>query len=543
MFERNLGDLGENLLRTWCSQVGIDATPPEKDRKGWDFLLELPLEVDESIPLDHQPSRLRCWVQVKSTDKRNKKIPIKLSNWESLAKDHVEPAFFLNCEFDKQTDCQRAFLVHVGEMHIWRVLMELRKLGTKNYKRKNRVHRSLIYDEINKLASLDGNGLVEAIKKHVPNMSDYVVHKKNLIEKLGYEGRGRVMNVTFDLPDNQQIDPIEHFINLSLGLIPHVETTRVELKDMRFGIEAPELTQVFDKKGFLTVPDLKPVEKGMLVFQTEDFSKQARLEADIYIPKGFDPELIKNHEKVRFASPFCDLIVRESHGELSLKWPEINEKYKLKELFSIAQIFILLEKAKNEKLNITSEILFRDKVIKGAGLTGLSAYPDEVIRQAFFIEVAWKVAKHFEIQETATVSIVELLNQNLLPTVYEILNKEKVKFQAKYWLAKDESHNNREIYIPNVLPIALGEYILCFLLVVAGQPKPTSIKTDQANEWHFYSEDANLIETRLLWKRDIKKLDIFVKSLLERAIARKSEEAILVLTDESRELLNLPESR
>lgn len=204
-------------------------------------------------------------------------------------------------------------------------------------------------------------------------------------------------------------------------------------------------------------------------------------------------------------------------------------------------MFLLLEKAKNKQLAIHSEILFRDKKIEGSALSGEFIYPNEVILEAQLIEIAWIVSRHFDIQENVVVPIKELLDQKLLPIAYEILNNEKVKFQAKYWLEKNESHESREIYTPNVLPVELGEYILCFSLVVIGQPKPTSVKTDQANEWHFYSEGVDLIETRLLWKRDIKKLDKFIKSLLERAIARKPEESILVLTDESRELLNLPE--
>lgn len=130
MDERNVGDIGEDFLRTCCSQKRIDVTPPGKDRNGWDFLLEFPPSHDESVPLDLQDSRLRCWVQVKATDNRKKRIPIKLSNWVNLAKNNFEPAFFLICELDKQISCQRAYLVHVEKMYIRRVLMKLRELGT-----------------------------------------------------------------------------------------------------------------------------------------------------------------------------------------------------------------------------------------------------------------------------------------------------------------------------------------------------------------------------------------------------------------------------
>lgn len=177
-------------------------------------------------------------------------------------------------------------------------------------------------------------------------MEDYITQKRGLIEKLGYEDGGHIINVTFELPDSQQFDPIDHLINLSLGIIPHVETTRVEIKDMRFGIEAPELTRVFDQTGFLEVVDLKPDERGALVFYTEDFSKEVRLEADIYAPKGFAPELIDGRIKVRYATPFCDLIISENQGKFNIKWPDANKQFKLKDLFAIAQLFFAFKKGK-----------------------------------------------------------------------------------------------------------------------------------------------------------------------------------------------------
>lgn len=540
MSKRNLGDLGENLLRVWCSEIGIDATPPEKDRNGWDFLLEFPREHEDSVPLDHQASRLRCWVQVKSTDKQNKTIRVKLSNWINLAKDNFEPAFFLICEFDKQTNCQRAFLVHIGESYIRRVLMELRKLGAKNHQRANQVRLPIVYNEKDRLSTLDGNGLAEAIKKHVESMENYILWKRNLIEKLGYEDGGRVMNVTFELPDNRQIDPIDHFVNLSLGIIPHVETTRVEINDMRFGIEAPELTRVFDQKGFLEVVDLKPDEHGALVFYTEDFSKEVRLEADIYAPKGFAPELIDGHIKVRYATPFCDLIISENEGKFNIRWPDVNKQFKLKELFLVAQLFLLLKKAKDEQLNIVSEVTFRDKKLKGSGISSdfKFEYSDEMAQQAHLIEAAWGIGKHFDVQETLLVSVAELLQQNLLVIVSRILCREKMSFQAKYWLGNTETHESRDIFIPHVFHIVLGEYVMCFLVAASGRSRMSSKKFEDANEWRFYTEDVDLIETRLLVRKEVEKFEDITRYLLNLGIAKSPEQAVVILPDDAKELLN-----
>ncbi len=100
---RNLGDLGEFTLGQWCSQVGITPNPVQKDKTGWDGLLEFPLFHDLSfnphVPLDRGLDPLRCFVQVKSTDKRPGKWKVKLSNLSLFALNPY-PAFLLVFEFE-----------------------------------------------------------------------------------------------------------------------------------------------------------------------------------------------------------------------------------------------------------------------------------------------------------------------------------------------------------------------------------------------------------------------------------------------------------
>ena len=126
---RNLGEMGERTLGLWASQVGISANKSDPDKTGWDFFLELPLELDASetvtVPLDKVARSIQCLVQVKSTDRQPKQRQVKLSNWQKMVMSPL-PAFFLVLEFDGKDRCQRAYLVHVGAEHIRRVLKRLR---------------------------------------------------------------------------------------------------------------------------------------------------------------------------------------------------------------------------------------------------------------------------------------------------------------------------------------------------------------------------------------------------------------------------------
>jgi hypothetical protein len=36
----DIGNIGQKLFSAWCSQVGIIATPPDEDKRGWDYLVE-----------------------------------------------------------------------------------------------------------------------------------------------------------------------------------------------------------------------------------------------------------------------------------------------------------------------------------------------------------------------------------------------------------------------------------------------------------------------------------------------------------------------
>jgi hypothetical protein len=78
----NVGTLGEKTLELWCSQRQVDiiATPPDQDSRGWDFLLEFPLNNERTELKDLLPSPIMCKVQVKSSDQNKHSEGISISN-------------------------------------------------------------------------------------------------------------------------------------------------------------------------------------------------------------------------------------------------------------------------------------------------------------------------------------------------------------------------------------------------------------------------------------------------------------------------------
>src|SRR5215470_13231903 len=111
---RDVGEMGEAVLRQWTAEVGIVTNKStDRDATGWDFILEWPVAFNpdvSTIPLDQIPTPLKCLVQVKSTDKKINRCQVTLTNWLYLVRNPW-PTFFLVLHFDGKSQCQRAYLV------------------------------------------------------------------------------------------------------------------------------------------------------------------------------------------------------------------------------------------------------------------------------------------------------------------------------------------------------------------------------------------------------------------------------------------------
>ncbi|NJO85173.1 MAG: hypothetical protein HC828_22120 [Blastochloris sp.] len=236
MSGRNLGLLGELALSTWCAQVGIVANKSEQDLTGWDYILEFPITSgSEKVSLiDKEPFPLRCFIQVKSTDDNPGKWDVKLDNWLRLVKNPL-PCFFLVLEFENQTECQRAYLVHVDKKYITQVLKRLRKASALKTKELHEMTMRFNYSPLDLVSSLNGHGLSEAIHKHVSiSPEEYAAQKQQVISTVGYEEGNWTINVDF-LPPPNSTDPREVLVDFLLGKVTHLETIKMKITDCDLG--------------------------------------------------------------------------------------------------------------------------------------------------------------------------------------------------------------------------------------------------------------------------------------------------------------------
>jgi tetratricopeptide (TPR) repeat protein len=108
----DVGDLGEIEFHRWCIKGGIVANRAQYDRKGWDFIIELPASGPR-----FRHDEFTAKVQVKATKSGAANARIKLDNLARMVTDPA-PWFVLYYEFDQFGNMLSAYMVHVDRAFV-----------------------------------------------------------------------------------------------------------------------------------------------------------------------------------------------------------------------------------------------------------------------------------------------------------------------------------------------------------------------------------------------------------------------------------------
>jgi hypothetical protein len=417
---QKIGELGELALATWAGQVYLTSTRPGKDKHGWDFLLEAHLPNLDANPLrasyDKRSYPAKFWIQVKTTDDKPGSWQVKLDNWERLVKTPY-PAFFLICEFDGAEICQRAYLVHVDEGYIHKVIKRLREATLEPGVKLHKTTITFSYDESYLLPSLDGLGLLAALNSHTGNsIEEYSAWKMQLVETVGYENGGYLTDITFPIPADRASDPMGYWIDLCLGLIPSLDIDSLKIRDVRFDIEVPALAQTH--QGGRMEVSLTPAGKAMLIFSAEAPHRLLRVVADVYTVPRMPGEIAPDYRKLRFAADLIELVttVRDGRfdGKLKFRFPDPHEPHKLYSLYSVASLCLIFFESFQNGASVTSELWsesqrFATSQIDPAQFAGL--FNEDNIRLCRAIISAVSIAKHLDLPLDTQVKIAELAKQ------------------------------------------------------------------------------------------------------------------------------------
>ncbi len=306
----DLGRMGESTFSLWCADSGLIPNGSQVDETGWDFFVEFPFDSSISCSEIHKPA-YECKVQVKATDKKERKLSIKLSNLRRLITAQM-PAFFVFIEFDGKNSAQNAFVVHVDNELISKVLKRLHEVEQSDENNNfNKRTMTISYDESHRLNNLDGASLKERFSDHIGgDIAEYISRKKAHLESTGFEDGFAQITFTTEGENN-----LKMLIDVSLGIEKQVDISHFRGINTRFGI-ACKTPFVDNEGGKLEMPNLKPNAKGFVRFKKDKLSAGLSFESRLYL-SPFSLMVPNELKKMRVEGEFFDLKFNPYTGHVS----------------------------------------------------------------------------------------------------------------------------------------------------------------------------------------------------------------------------------
>lgn len=265
----NLGDWAEDRFALFCSQAGVVANKANKDRTGWDFLLEFAQQGSPIAPPDHHKPEITARVQVKSNEQGKKSAVLKLDNARRFAAS-PDPCFLVLAAATDGAEPVRFYAKHFWTPEIERTLKRLRQSETRD----KPVHKQTLTISFSEDDD-HTEDLIEWMRGVVrAGHPDYASRKRLLNENLGYEDGRYFGTITF-----QQTD-LQKFVDHSIGLDAKIDLANARMVDRRFGIDAK--TPVFDIK-----PDrveMRTHPKPCTIEITDSEDQVHQFEGEIFTP-------------------------------------------------------------------------------------------------------------------------------------------------------------------------------------------------------------------------------------------------------------------
>ncbi|WP_137180581.1 hypothetical protein [Roseomonas sp. AR75] len=250
-----LGAKGEARFPELCLDGRIECNRSERDRTGWDFLVEFPISEGDASPLHDRRMPLEARVQVKTIWEGQSRVKLRLSSAERLAKAPT-PAFL--CILTVSHDSLEFTKIQI--LHFWgalteQILKDVRKLQASG--RSTKINKTTLAVNVNQHGSslpVTGQTLRAEMSRFIGrDMASYIEKKIAFLQSCGFEAAP--LRGSFTVQGNDVTD----FSDFLLGLRP-LSATQFELRESRWGIELPALPNTVVDGEIWIVPDPIPVQ-------------------------------------------------------------------------------------------------------------------------------------------------------------------------------------------------------------------------------------------------------------------------------------------
>lgn len=346
---RDVGRMGESAFSMWCAGGGLIANSSQVDKTGWDFIVEFPFTSSLS-PMEVHKSAHTCMVQVKSTDKQDRKLPITLSNLRRLATAQM-PTFFAFIEFDNKDYAQRVFIVHMDNELVSQILKRLHEIEQGDESTElNKKTKTIKYGDENLLGEINGQSLRQTLQKYIgDDYSQYVHSKSRFLETSGFESGA--YDITFTTVGEENTKKL---FNMTLGIKDQVEITSVLGTLTRFGIKSKKPILDFPT-GKLHMPEVEPTLKGTLRIKENKLSSGMLFKANLYIsPLHFNAE--ESFRNSRIETKCFDFIFNLHTGMASYRSTVSGDvRVDAKEFYNALSVLKLMGEKKSLYVEFVSE--------------------------------------------------------------------------------------------------------------------------------------------------------------------------------------------
>jgi hypothetical protein len=300
--DRDVGQLGEDDFRRWCTLNRLSAVKSSPDKMGWDFFVESEPEMDDARPLDRQNDLKKVLVQIKATDAMLGSARGKLSAFKLLV-DADLPAFIVQIGYAGGGTPRRARLLHIGSRQIETILRTVRETEETGCFDLHSIRMSLPMDEAVEI-ELNGDNLRQLISDGVPRgTAAYVATKAKIRETSGYDAYKAY--VTFAAGTRG-----EDVVDWMIGSVPDLRFDELVVSRPRFGISLNKDMER-SRNGMLRLK-IEPFQKGKLIAVSAQTSRRVEMAVDVIAPAIGG--LSKEFRKLRFTNEFVDIVVPSQGG-------------------------------------------------------------------------------------------------------------------------------------------------------------------------------------------------------------------------------------
>lgn len=484
---RDLGQMGEHTFSLWCADVGLISNGSQIDKTGWDFFVEFPFCSGLSPQEIHKPA-FECKVQVKATDKKDRKFPITLSNLRRLITAQM-PAFFVFIEFDGKDNAQKAFVVHVDNDLISKVLKRLHEIEQSDQDNNfNKRKMTISYDKRNLLKELNGKGLKSCFLNYIgDDVSDYIASKKSHLESTGYEDGFAQITFTTEGEDN-----LKSLIDVSLGIEEEVDIARLKGVDTRFGILSNN-PLISSDGGKLAMPNLKPTAEGKIRFKEDRLSSGLLFECKLY-SSPFNLMVPDKLKKIRVEGDFFDLIFNPHTGAASYSF-SFGEGIRL-EVKKYRDAIKLLNLISTSGKNIMAELIF-DDLPRTEFSVGCNEQEFEFSKELKSLNSAVKIISDFDFPDFVDISFNEVSKYGTqICQMYEVLRSSPNSFNVEFGVDGDGYDPRNETACLFLFTTPIGSHIFGIIIVLTG-----SVEEVEGNRYRLLTKDFT-VEKRIVSERD-----------------------------------------